>query len=66
MPWPKDKDLKQAGALMTLSSDNAYHAYTMSLLTRVHGWTTEDADVLCKAAHAAHYEKKSKVHAYTK
>ena len=65
-PWPKDKALKQAGALCTLQSDTVYHAYMMSLLTRVLGWTQEDADALCKAAHAAHYEKRSKIHGYNK
>ena len=66
MPWPKQKDLKQAGALCTIQTETAYHAYLMSLLTRVLGWTAEDADAICKAAHAAHLEKKTGVHAYNK
>lgn len=66
MAWPKQKDLKQAGSLYTLSAETVYHAYAMSLLTRVLGWSSEDADALCKSAYAAHLDKKSRVHAYTK
>ena len=66
MPWPKNKDLKQAGALMTLMSETGYHAYMMSLLTRVLDWSSEDADAFCKRAYAAHCEPRSRVHAYTK
>lgn len=66
-PWPKNKNLKQAGALVTLQTEHGYHAYLMALLTRGLGWTSEDVDALCKEAHAAHYEKKSRgVHAYSK
>ena len=63
-PWPKQKDLKQAGALISLMSETAYHAYLMSLLTRALGWTSEDADAFCKEAHATHQNRKSRVHAY--
>ena len=64
-PWPKQKDLKQAGGLFAMSSENSYHAYCMSLFTRVLGWTSEDTDALCKAAHAAHVDRKSRVNAYS-
>lgn len=63
--WPKNKDLKQAGKLFVVSTETGYHAYHMTLLTRVHGWSSEDADALCKAAHAAHCDTKSGVHAYS-
>lgn len=63
--WPKQKDLKQAGTLCMIQSETAYHAYLMSLLTRVLGWSAEDADALCTAAGAAH-QKKLGVHAYNK
>lgn len=49
---------------MNLQAEHGYHAYMMSLLTRILGWTSEDADALCKAAHAAHYVKKTGIHAY--
>ena len=63
--WPKNKDLKQAGKLFVVSTETGYHAYHMTLLTRVHGWTSEKADELCKQAHAAHCDTKSGVHAYS-
>lgn len=65
MPWPKAKHLKQAGALMSLQSDSMYHAYCMSILTRIHGWSSEDADAFCKKAEAVHHVKNPGVHAYT-
>lgn len=66
--WPKEKALKQAGTLYTLQSGTVrvYHAYMMSLLPRVLGWTSEDAYSLCKAAHAPHYKKRSRIHGYNK
>lgn len=64
-PWAKQKDLKQAGGLFSLSAESVYHAYGMSLLTRVLGWTPEDAQKVCDEAQAAHYVKKSNVHAYS-
>lgn len=64
-PWPKQKDLKQAGALVLLTSETGYHAYLMSLLTRVLNWTSDDADAFCKEADATHRERRSRVHAYT-
>ena len=63
--WPKDKNLKQAGKLFVVSTETGYHAYHMTLLTRVHEWTSEDADKLCKAAHADHCNTRSGVHAYS-
>lgn len=65
-PWPKRKDLKQAGALYAMSAGAMYQSYMMSLLTRVMDWTSEDADALLKGATAAHHERKSGVHAYNK
>lgn len=64
-PWAKQKDLKQAGGLFSLTADSAYHAYGMSLLTRVLGWSSEDAQKECDAARDAHYVKKSGIHAYS-
>ena len=63
--WPKAKELKKAGSLFTMSAETGYHAYYMALLTRVHGWKSEDADELCKKAYAAHCDTKSGVHAYS-
>lgn len=69
-PWPKIKELKQAGELVALQASNGYQAYNsahnMEVLTRILGWSGEDADALCRAAHQAHYEKKPGVHAYLK
>ena len=50
---------------MMLQAEHGYHAYLMSLLTRVLGWSSEDADAFCKAANNAHCDKEVKVHAYT-
>lgn len=66
MPWPKQKDLKQAGALLSMAAIDTYEAYNMSLLTRVLGWNNDDARALCESAADAHLERKSKVHAYSK
>lgn len=64
--WPKQKDLKQAGELWAMSAGEAYSSYALSLLTRAHGWTLGDAEALCAAGSAAHVDRKSKVHAYSK
>ena len=66
MAWPKQKHLKQAGALITMAAVDTYEAYNLSLLTRALRWTTADAKALCQAAAAAHHERRSKVHAYSK
>lgn len=66
MPWPKQKDLKQAGALFAMSVEESYKAYGMGTITRILGWSTEDATELFKAATAAHFDRKSGVHAYSK
>lgn len=66
MAWPKQKDLKQAGALLSLAAIDTYEAYNMSLLTRALGWSTKDAKALCDTAANTHLERKSKVHAYSK
>ena len=63
-PWPKNKQLKQAGRLFTLQAETVYHAYIMGLLTRVLGWSAEKADALCKAAHVATTPKRTGIHAY--
>lgn len=63
-PWPKNSDLKQAGALFVIAAESSYHAYGLTLLTRGLGWSAEEARALCDAAYAAHLDRKSKVHAY--
>src|SRR5690554_6268484 len=71
-PWPKSKKLQQAAELIALqtSPTTGYQSYdsahNMEVLTRILGWTGKDADALCRAAHQAHYEHKSGVHAYLK
>ena len=66
MPWPKRQNLKQAGALFAMSVEESYKAYGMGTFTRLLGWTTEDATALFKEATAAHFDRKSGVHAYSK
>lgn len=41
--WPKNKQLKHAGALFLLGAETAYHSYGMALLTRVLGMSLEEA-----------------------
>lgn len=64
--WPKQQDLKRAGALFDLQADTVYNAYLMSPLTRVLGWTSEDADDFCQKAVMEHLDRKSGVHAYNR
>lgn len=63
-PWPRNKALKQAGALHAIGTETSYHAYGLALFTRVLGFSPEKAQKLCDDASAAHLEKKSGVHAY--
>ena len=41
--WPKNKQLKHAGALFGLGAETAYHSYGLALLTRFLGMTLEEA-----------------------
>lgn len=63
-PWPKNKALKQAGALHAVGTETSYHAYGLALFTRVLKKSPEEAQRLCDEARAAHLAKRSGVHAY--
>lgn len=46
-PWPRDRRLKQIGAMMLLNSESGFHAYGMAAFTRVLGMTAEEATKAC-------------------
>ena len=47
---PKDKALKQIGAMMLLNMETGIEAYTMAAATRIIGMSSEDAKKLCDDA----------------
>jgi hypothetical protein len=63
-PWPKDKRLKQLGAMMMLNCQTAFHAYGLAALTRILGMNVEEADALCRGGIQATRNKNS--HTYLK
>lgn len=57
-PWPKDKRLKQVGAMVSLAAEEGgFESYGMAAFTRVHGMTGEEAKNLCDDAHKQLVEK---------
>ncbi|KAF8541093.1 TAM domain methyltransferase [Trichophaea hybrida] len=50
-PWPKDPELKKAGAMALLAGETGYHTYGMQLFTRALDMTSEEADKICSGAY---------------
>ncbi|RPA81044.1 S-adenosyl-L-methionine-dependent methyltransferase [Ascobolus immersus RN42] len=46
--WPKDASLKEAGKIAAVVTHGGVEAYGLALLTRVLGWSTEEAKDYCK------------------
>ncbi|KAF8243839.1 S-adenosyl-L-methionine-dependent methyltransferase [Wilcoxina mikolae CBS 423.85] len=63
-PWPKDKTMKQAGAMTLLVSETGMPAYGMAAFTRVLGMSKEEADRRCKEAFKAVKDKRFHVYNY--
>ena len=66
-PWPKHKDLKQAGMLNLINAESSFHAYSMALHTRVLGMSEQKSRQVCDDARDAilYTSRKDKVHQYT-
>ncbi|KAI5855487.1 S-adenosyl-L-methionine-dependent methyltransferase [Tricharina praecox] len=62
-PWPKDKRLKQIGAMNLIAGVTGYHAYGMALFTRVLGFHSDMADKICRDCQVAQFDKSA--HIYT-
>lgn len=61
--WPKNPDLKQAGAFLTVCAEKGgYESYGLALCTRVLGMNEKETVRLCREACVAHHMKG--VHAY--
>lgn len=52
-PWPRDKRLKHAGAVVLLNSEAGIPSYGMAAFTRVLGMTKDEAEALCQKASKA-------------
>ncbi|KAK2801693.1 hypothetical protein FQN50_007606 [Emmonsiellopsis sp. PD_5] len=56
--WPKDKAMKQIGALMTLQYTEGVDAFTNGLFTQVLGWSKEEVTVFNAEVRAAALDRK--------
>ncbi|KAF4872792.1 putative methyltransferase tdiE [Colletotrichum siamense] len=45
-PWPKDPEYKALGMWAHDNFDTAFESFTMAPLTRAHGWTKEEVQIL--------------------
>ena len=52
-PWPRDKRLKHAGAVVLLNSETGMSSYGMAAFTRVLGMTKAEAEAVCQKASKA-------------
>ncbi|RJE25337.1 Methyltransferase [Aspergillus sclerotialis] len=62
--WPKDPKLKQIGEYHLVQMLESLEPYTLALLTRVLGWTTEEVQVLISGARSELLDRK--LHMYSK
>lgn len=63
-PWPKNKVLKQVGALALLATPEGYHAYGMVAFRKALGMTFEEADRVCNESVKAAYNKNEHIYSY--
>ncbi|KAI5842829.1 S-adenosyl-L-methionine-dependent methyltransferase [Tricharina praecox] len=63
-PWPKDKRLKQLGAIALLQGETGYRAYGLAAFTRVLEMETAAAEKICDDASAAHHNPRYHVYNY--
>jgi hypothetical protein len=63
-PWPKEKTMKQIGAMTLLVSEAGMAAYGMAAFTRVLGMTKEEADRRFKEAFRAVKDKRYHIYNY--
>lgn len=47
-PWPKDRVMKQVGAMALMTCETGIEAYALAAITRIHGMPTDEATQLCK------------------
>ncbi|KAL1999603.1 hypothetical protein VTN02DRAFT_4288 [Thermoascus thermophilus] len=59
--WPKDKKFKTLGAWNLMQVESGFEAAAMALLTRFHGWSTEEVKML--AARALRDARDRSIHA---
>ncbi|KAA8911371.1 S-adenosyl-L-methionine-dependent methyltransferase [Sphaerosporella brunnea] len=52
-PWPKDRKLKNIGAMVLMNCQTGFHAYGLAAFTRILGMTKEEADRICDNAYNA-------------
>jgi hypothetical protein len=62
-PWPKDKKMKQIGAMTLLMCDTGVEAYALYALTKFLGMATEEVKRIC--ADALKVAKNRNVHMYS-
>jgi len=60
--WPADKKQKEMGAFLLLTTDNAFEAHGMALLTRTLGMGTPEVEELI--AGAKKESRSRKIHSY--
>ncbi|KAF8250346.1 S-adenosyl-L-methionine-dependent methyltransferase [Wilcoxina mikolae CBS 423.85] len=61
-PWPKDPELKKAGAMALLAGETGYHTYGMQVFTRALNMTLEEADQVCRGAYLCVSNKNNHVY----
>jgi len=61
-PWPKDPELKKAGAMALLAGETGYHTYGMHFFTRVLNMSSEEADEVCRKAYLGACNKNNHVY----
>lgn len=60
--WPEDRRFKEIGRYVWAALDNDLEGYMLRLLTKVHGWSEEDA--LLFVARLRKEMRSKEVHAY--
>jgi hypothetical protein len=63
-PWPKDKRLKNIGAMALLNCQTAFTAYGMAAFTRILGMTKGKAERLCEGALEAIRDRKNHIYGF--
>lgn len=61
-PWPKEKRLKQIGAMLLMNARTAFHAYGMAAFTRILEMDPVEAEKLCEAAYTSALNKNNHVY----
>ena len=62
--WPKDRRLKQAGAMVIGAGETGFHAYGMAVFTRYAGMEEEKANKLCNDTFRSMLDRKKHIYSF--